>query len=616
MSERKRKGEARSGSPPGLVERTPAAAPGPRWAEELGRLYVGGAASVFLLHGNIHDLVPTPGRSGRAREFVSIESFLATQLFGRRDVVLQYDRGSGMSFLDPFDAERRRRMREEFLRALGAMDTVLGTDFSRSNLRDPRVVLEVVDRFILAQAAAEPASPEAPSGAKSIAVLLRYAETIAPAVEAAALTGELGGNLLKILNWANHPAVLGADVTVCLLVENLAELNRRIVENPHIGKIEIPLPGESERRAYIDSLIATDERLAGARGLDAGTLAKEANGLTLVGVSQVIGQTLHGSAEFDLAELKEKKKELIEKQCFGLIDFVEPRFDLGMVVAPAEVKGRLLSDAKLIREGRHDALPMGYLICGVLGTGKTFTATCFAGSIGIPALVFRNLREKWVGSSEGNMQKVLSVVRALGPVVVIVDEADAALGDRGADGDSGTSGRMFAMISSQMSDTAYRGKVIWMLLTCRPDLLPVDLKRQGRCEVHIPLFVPQNEEQRREMFLAMARKNKVRIEPQWIPPLPEGVSGADIESIVVQCLREAAIAGAESPSAEMIAATVSRFVSPNYSLQMELQELVAVREATDLDFLPERFRAARIDPALSNTMERRIQELTLLLGQR
>ncbi len=80
------------------------------------------------------------------------------------------------------------------------------------------------------------------------------------------------------------------------------------------------------------------------------------------------------------------------------------------------------------------------------------------------------------------MQKVLAVIRALGPVVVIVDEADAALGDRSADGDSGTSGRMFAMISAQMSDTTYRGKVIWMLLTCRPDLLPVDLKRQGRCD--------------------------------------------------------------------------------------------------------------------------------------
>ncbi len=78
-------------------------------------------------------------------------------------------------------------------------------------------------------------------------------------------------------------------------------------------------------------------------------------------------------------------------------------------------------------------------------------------------------------------------------MVVIIDEADAALGDRDQDGDSGTSSRVFAMIAAQMGDTRYRGRILWMLLTCRPDLLPIDIKRQGRAEVHIPLFYPSDE---------------------------------------------------------------------------------------------------------------------------
>jgi len=49
------------------------------------------------------------------------------------------------------------------------------------------------------------------------------------------------------------------------------------------------------------------------------------------------------------------------------------------------------------------------------------------------------------------------------------------------------------MIATQMGDTQYRGRIIWMLLTARPDLLPIDLKRQGRAEVHIPLFYPTDE---------------------------------------------------------------------------------------------------------------------------
>ena len=90
-------------------------------------------------------------------------------------------------------------------------------------------------------------------------------------------------------------------------------------------------------------------------------------------------------------------------------------------------------------------------------------------------------------------------MRAMGPVVVVIDEADAALGSREAGGDSGTSSRVFSMIASQMGDTRYRGKIVWMLLTCRPDLLPIDLKRQGRAEEHIPLFYPQDEAEVREM---------------------------------------------------------------------------------------------------------------------
>ena len=583
----------------------------PPWADELGRAYTAGVASVFLIHGNIHDVVPVYDEQGKPREFVSLERFLASRLFGRRDIVVQYDRGAGLGF--PVEGERGRKMREEFRRTLEAIDTVLGTDLARGGLKEPKAVFEVLDRFLLAKTAVRSQAAGQEPANTSLAVLVRYAETIAPAVEVAWLTGEVGAHLLKILNWANDPAIRRADVTVCLLVENLAELNRRVVENPFIAKVEIPLPGEEEREEYVEHLRTTDARLAAVAGLDPRSLAREANGLTLVGVSQVVAETFRDSGPFDLKRLRQAKKALIEKQCFGLVDFVEPRFNLDMVVAQASVKERLAQDAALIQQARHEALPMGYLICGVLGTGKTFTATCFAGSIGIPAIVFRNLREKWVGSSEGNMQRVLAVVRALGPVVVIVDEADAALGQRDAGGDSGTSGRMFAMISSQMSDTTYRGKIIWVLLTCRPDLLPVDLKRQGRCEVHIPLFVPQTEDERRAMFLAMAKKNQVSIDPAAVPPLPEGLSGADIESIVVQCLRASLVAGVASPTPEIVRATVSRFVSPNYSLQKELQELVAIREATDLRFLPERLQPMRTDPARAAAMERRIQELILLL---
>ena len=99
------------------------------------------------------------------------------------------------------------------------------------------------------------------------------------------------------------------------------------------------------------------------------------------------------------------------------------------------------------------------------------------------------------------------------------------------------------MIASQMGDTRYRGKLIWMLLTSRPDLLPIDLKRQGRAEVHLPLFNPAT----RPKCGTCSRSWAARTRPTSTPTcLPEGLaakklSGADIESIVLSAKRNALI---------------------------------------------------------------------------
>jgi SpoVK/Ycf46/Vps4 family AAA+-type ATPase len=199
------------------------------------------------------------------------------------------------------------------------------------------------------------------------------------------------------------------------------------------------------------------------------------------------------------------KKLLIERQCHGLLEFIEPKWTLDTVVGHQAAKERLREDAALLKRGSLDSMPMGYLVCGPVGTGKSFLAQCVSGEIGAPCVMLKNFRSKYVGETEGNLERVLSVLRAMGPVVVIVDEADVALGGREQDGDSGTSSRVFGMIASQMGDTRYRGRIIWMLLTARPDLLPIDLKRQGRAEVHIPLFYPTDESEIRQMFTILAR---------------------------------------------------------------------------------------------------------------
>jgi ATP-dependent 26S proteasome regulatory subunit len=144
------------------------------------------------------------------------------------------------------------------------------------------------------------------------------------------------------------------------------------------------------------------------------------------------------------------------------------------------------------------------------------------------------------------------------------------------------------MIASQMGDTRYRGQIIWMLLTARPDLLPIDLKRQGRAEVHIPLFYPTDENEIRQMFVILAKKLGSRLSPDDVPPIPQRghLSGADIEGIVGRAWRKSLLDGHDHVTREALADIVSQFMPSTQGLERELQETAAILECTDRQFLP------------------------------
>src|SRR4030095_6934824 len=145
----------------------------------------------------------------------------------------------------------------------------------------------------------------------------------------------------------------------------------------------------------------------------------------------------------------------------GLVEFVEPRCTLEDYHGQESLKRWLRQDVTLWRANDLKALPMGYLLCGPIGTGKTFLVECLAGEASVPVGKLNNFREKWIGSSEGNLEKIFRLIRALGRCIVFIDEADQTLGRRDSgSNDSGLSGRIYSMIAQEMADSGSRGKVV------------------------------------------------------------------------------------------------------------------------------------------------------------
>jgi AAA+ superfamily predicted ATPase len=548
----------------------------PGWARELSEKYYSRSYAMFVLYGNVRDLVPL--HQNGSTDFLSLEEFLSHGLFGQRDLILHYDRG-GLSFGNS-DSQ------SDFRRALEGYDSFHGSNYAQGGLpRNPDAVLNILDNYLRLRIA----------DGKKIALIIDFAETIAPAGDVSGMSAEDRNSLVIFKRWARNPDFLNADATICLISENQIELNQGIVQNPGVASIQIPLPDEAERLDFVRAQLRTHPLPQGSEVSDL-ILAKLGAGLKRVQLQSLMAHAVQNHQPLTLKFLNDRKKELIEAESGGLLEFVTSRFDLSYVAGNDQAKKKLQDAAAAIRAGATDVLPMGYVICGPVGTGKTFITTCFAGDVGIPAVTLKNFRSMWQGVTEGNLERVLHLLKAMSPIAVIVDEADAQLGKRASSGDSGVSNRVFAQIAQFMGNTDYRGKVIWFLLTCRPDLLPVDLKRQGRAEEHIALFYPDTPEERRELLRAMQKKSGMApfsadLEKFFLDKAGS-LSGADIEAVLVRSRMRAALDKKAAVDEADLKAALEDFIPPSYPTEIDLQNLVAVLECTSKNLLPKQWRDA------------------------
>ena len=566
----------------------------PDWAAQMRDLFRSGSVSQFLIHGNIFDVVPVEDAAGK--RLLSVKAFLEGVMFESYDVVLEYDRGRGIRPIKGADDWG------------DWLNQVLGNESSIQQTREPGAALELIDRYLLRTLNLRVVRGREGTPRK-IAVIIDFAEFVVPRGEAIQLSGPFSANVVKVLGWANDPAILQSNIVTVLLTEGLHDLNPLVVENPHIATLKIPLPSESEMFAYLQTLISTQfPELPSKCEVTIEVLSRRLTGLSRVGARRILSTALTNGQSITAAWLMRMKKEMIERECQGLLEFLESPFTLDNVSGLDAVKAWLREDTELLRRGVMNALPMGYLITGRIGTGKTFVVQCWAGELGVPCVVFKNFRDRWVGATESNLEKIFSVLHALGQVVVFVDEADQAAGKRsGEDGDSGLSGRVYAMLAKEMSDTRNRGRIVWVFATSRPDLLEVDLKRQGRLDVHIPLFPPQTHDEMQSLLLSVAKKLQFPFEVKDIPPLSDGIilGGNEIEGIFVRALRSFELQKEPRSSLRDILGEVFKDIRPNaHTRKLEYMDLVAVKECTDSSFLPPQYR--KMTP---EDLEQRIEEL-------
>src|SRR6516162_5255485 len=158
----------------------------PAWTRELADRYFSGTTCMFVLHGNVHDLIAYP--DGEQTGYCNLPEFLATQLFGSWEVVLNYDLARGLRPLAGSNPRRLQAMVQHVAARLGE---------PVSWPRDPENLLLALDRFI-----ERSLLEEDPAHRKSVSVILDYGQYLVPSGDLGTLARGQSTNLVRLLGWA------------------------------------------------------------------------------------------------------------------------------------------------------------------------------------------------------------------------------------------------------------------------------------------------------------------------------------------------------------------------------------------------------------------------------
>lgn len=579
----------------------------PAWAEQLRQKYLAGEASVFVLYGNVFDRYLFDsiayGMSGLLSEVL---------LKDNKDHIYEISLDRGLRFLQGGTSDEKAAL-YSYLEGKGLQG-----------------IFESVERRMREH--------------KSNAVIFPYAATILPGGDAQFLSVEDRIAFTTLHRWSLDEELSAKDNVIILISESLAEMNQAILSNPKVAAIEVPIPLEAVRadaiRHYAPKMPAQQVKL----------LAEHTGGLRILQLSSIVAgegqqglreeertglirtllqgqpnaedravklsaitagmtpdeihhlvdptKTLPGNADpyAEMLEVvRQRKRELIEKECAGLIEFIVPKHGLDAVGGNAHIKTELMEIAKAIKSGDRARSPMGLLAVGAMGAGKTFVIRAFLKEAGLSGVALKNFRSKWVGSTESNLERVLAAVKAMGPIAVIIDEGDRSFGKQSEDSDGGTSSRVIARLKEFMSDTENRGQVLFILMTNRPDKLDTDIKRPGRLDRKIPFFYADSAQERSAIVKAILSRYDAKCSIDWpnadtLFDNLDGYSNADLEAVALLAL-EFAQRGDGDISARIFEEAVKDFMPPQDTLMIQFMEMLAVFETSRRSMLPARFQS-------------------------
>ncbi len=285
-------------------------------------------------------------------------------------------------------------------------------------------------------------------------------------------------------------------------------------------------------------------------------------GLSVLEIDTILSLAFSQEGELNESALElvmEQKKQMIQKA--GILEMVSCKEEMKDIGGLENLKRWIGNKAQVLKrikeaEAFGVELPKGVLIAGIPGCGKSLNAKASAKLMGIPLLKLDmgRVMGKYVGESESNMRRAISLAEAIAPCVLWIDELEKAFAGIGGEGGGAeVTTRLFGQFLTWMQD---KKSAVFVVATANDIMkLPPELMRKGRFDEIFYVQLPKADERRKifEIHIQKRRPQDLdRINISKLVDKTDGYSGADIEGVVKEGIESAFIHGKQEVSTQDI----------------------------------------------------------------
>lgn len=314
----------------------------------------------------------------------------------------------------------------------------------------------------------------------------------------------------------------------------------------HVVVVDLPLPDREEMGEIADDVLRSlvSSEAVALSPAERSAIVDAALGLSAEEAAGAFAKSLVSTTPKAIlpAIVTTEKKAVVSRE--RVLTWYEPEPRGFSAVGGYEVLRQWCEDRRtdFSEEARAFGLPApkGMFLLGPPGTGKSLVAKAIASSWGMPLLRLDMgaLRSKFVGESEGNIRRALSVAETVAPAIMWIDEIEKALaGSTGQQGDGGVGADALGVVLTWMQE---RKASVFVVATSNDVTnLPPELLRRGRFDELFFIDLP-NALEREDIVLATLRlygRESHPVDAVVVAEAMDGFVGAEIAACVADALR-------------------------------------------------------------------------------